>query len=176
MKRTILTAALCFSMLPVTAGAGPAEPAGPAPIPDYPGWSVNYGTIEMRDGGLYHHAPGEGATSYFQAPPVFHGDWRALTTFVIEKRSWGGSYYAEGYGARGDIVISSGDMAASYLLPQDHSGDWTRYEVPLSGPGWTLHGGATSLAEVLARVTRLEIRAEYGAGDDQAQIRGIAFY
>lgn len=177
MKTGLVTVlSLCLVASAAMASASGKDETTPSAQqrPDYAGWSVSHGELEMRDGGLYHAAPGDSATSYFAASPVFLGDWRGHAALVLEKRSWGGEYFADGYGARGDIVLSNGDMTATYMLPAQHSGDWTTYEVPLSGAGWTLGGGASRLTDVLVNVTGFEIRAEYGVGEDYTQIRGVA--
>ena len=153
-------------------GGTTTVPSGPV-YSDMTQWRVDAGRLEIREGGLYTAAPGDGVTSYFIAPGSFLGSWTGRTTLSFEKKSWGGSYYASGYGSRGDVVIHNGTKTAAYAIPQDHSQQWRAVRVPLGGGAWTLGGGATSLADVLSNVTKLEIRAEYGAGTDYAQIRNV---
>lgn len=139
------------------------------------GWTVDLGTPEPLEGGLYLAAPGEGRTSYFIAPAGIIGDLSDRVVLVFEKKSWGGTYYRDGDTWRGDVVLYNGAMTAAYTIEQDHSRTWRRFIVPLSDHRWTLSGGASSLMHVLGNVTRLEIRAEYGAGDDYSILRNVEF-
>ena len=137
------------------------------------GWRVNLGEVEVSGDIIATTPPGDGLTSYYIAPPVFHGDWTGARALVLEKKSSGGNYYSSGAGANGDVILSGPNGTARYLFEPDHSGAWTAYRVPLDGMGWTLDGGATSLAAVLSAVTDFRIRAEYGYGDDTSAIRGV---
>ncbi|SNT24839.1 laminin B domain-containing protein [Antarctobacter heliothermus] len=137
------------------------------------GWTVDLGAPEQRDGGLYLAPPAEGRTSYYIAPPSFTGSLSDKVALVFEKKSWGGTYYRDGDTWRGDVVIYGGSMVAAYTIAEDHSGEWRRYVIPLADTGWTLSGRTPSLKQILSNVTRIEIRAEYGAGDDFSILRNV---
>ena len=136
---------------------------------------MNYGTLAVEGEAITVAPPGEGQTSYYIAPASFHGDWRGYAQLSFEKRSWGGDYYGpDEYGARGDVIVSSGPMSARYDIAPDHSTNWRQFTLPLSGAGWRLSGGARTLGDVLANVTDLRIRAEYGAGTDYSALRRVS--
>jgi hypothetical protein len=117
------------------------------------------------DGHLEVKAPGDNRTSYYIAPPSFHGDWTAYSELSIDLWSSGGPYYTSGHGARGDIYLANGDMTAQHLLPYRPPEEWETFVIALTnGDQWMFGGGATSLADLLPNVTDFQIRAEYGAG------------
>lgn len=153
-----------------------SSPAATVPRPsgsDMSAWTVDLGTPRATTAQIEVSPPGEGQTSYYLAPGAFGGDWTGYGALVFEKKSWGGSYYGpDSYAAYGDVVVQSGAASARFDIPQDHSGEWRSYRVPLDGPGWTL-SGAGSLAAVLSNVTGLKIRAEYGAGTDYSALRSV---
>ena len=137
-------------------------------------WEVDYGAFQANIGVIESQPAGDDATSYFIAPYELHGDWRSYSRLIFEKRSWGGTYYGpDEYGAHGDVIIRNGDMSARLDIPQDHTQNWQRYTIALDGRGWTLSGGANSLSDVLANVTSLQIRAEYGGGDDYSSLARV---
>jgi hypothetical protein len=153
--------------------ADPADRVSdPSPTPDT-GWRVDLGTLDISGAEISTVAPGDGLTSYYIAPPVFHGDWIGARALILEKKSSGGEYYTQGYGANGDIIVSGPNGTARYWLEADHSGNWRAFRVPLDGEGWRLDDGTASLAAVLSAVTDLRIRAEYGVGDDTSALRGV---
>jgi hypothetical protein len=134
---------------------------------------VEPGTLEVSGSEISTVAPGDGQTSYYIAPSVFHGDWTGARALVLEKKSSGGTYYSEGYGANGDVILSGPNGTARYWFEAEHSGAWKAFRVPLDGEGWRLDEGTASLAAVLSAVTDLRIRAEYGVGEDTSAIRGV---
>jgi hypothetical protein len=152
--------------------SAPTSVQTPAPSADS-GWRVDIGTLDVSGGEISTVAPGDGLTSYYIAPPVFHGDWTGARALVLEKKSSGGTYYAEGYGANGDVVLSGPNGTARFWFEADHSGDWKTFHVPLDGEGWRLDDGTASLAAVLSAVTDMRIRAEYGVGEDTSALRGV---
>ncbi len=121
-------------------------------------------------GYLSAFTPGDGITGYLVAPTALLGDWRGYsairTTMITGEGTPVGPYEYRGVG---DIRISSGRFSASAVYPRPVGSSWTTQEIPLAdGAGWRLEGGAGSLAEVLANVTRVELRAEFLSGDAEA--------
>ena len=146
----------------------------PEPTGEIASWTMSFGRFEASDAEIIGHAAGDGRTSYFLAPPSFQGDWRKFNRLRFDKKSWGGAYYPPTkHGADGDIVLESGEKRASIALSPHHTGDWRTYEIRLDDDGWRLSGGARSMEDVLANVTGLRIRAEYGEGTDHAGLRGV---
>ncbi|KAA3621850.1 MAG: hypothetical protein DWQ08_13545, partial [Proteobacteria bacterium] len=143
-------------------------------------WQVDYGSYQVEDYGDYQagalaieaQPASDGRTSYFIAPSTFHGDWRGYSQLSFTLRDWGGTYYGpDSYGAVGDVVIRSGRISARYDLPAQHDGAWRQVDIPLDSR-WILTG-TNSLETVLNNVTSLEIRAEYGAGADYADLANV---
>ncbi len=140
------------------------------------GWTLYLGELSNTSGYLETYPPGEGATSYYVAPPSFHGDWSSFSTLSFDLLSKGGSYY-DGYSYSGydDIYITNGGMTAQRSFPNPHDGSWQTYNIPLYDDGsWTLGGGATSFLDILTNVTEFQIRAEYGAGNDSSSLDNVS--
>ncbi|CAG0932489.1 partial Serine-aspartate repeat-containing protein D, partial [Thermoflexales bacterium] len=151
------------------------------------GWSVNAGALQnpgsggndagSSDGYIRTSAPGDSITSYFVAPPRFHGDWRNYIELKFALWSSGGSYYSSGYSMHGDVYLASGSKTAYRMLPRRPATTWDPFTVLLADTvGWTLGGGATSLTEVLSNITNFQIRAEYGVGTDQAALDSVELF
>jgi hypothetical protein len=168
-RRTMLLARKAFEDCQANAGAAAAD----SDASGASGWRVNLGEIEVSGSTISTDPPGEGKTSYYIAPASFHGDWTGARALVLEKQSSGGSYYASGAGAVGDVILSGPNGTARYRFAEDHSGEWKAFRVPLDGTGWSLDEGTASLAAVLSNVTDFRIRAEYGDGPDTSAIRGV---
>ncbi|MCK7575192.1 MAG: hypothetical protein MZV65_04395 [Chromatiales bacterium] len=153
--------------------SGPAKPTDNSG--NMSGWSVDSGVAEATSGEIRTAPPSDGRTSYYKAPASLLGDWSGFSRLSFEKKSSGGQSYAnpDEYGADGDVVIDSPHGTARFDIESDHSGNWRTYRIPLSGDGWKLGGGARSLADVLANVTGLRIRAEYGVGEDESALRAV---
>ncbi|MDR9440586.1 MAG: laminin B domain-containing protein, partial [Halomonas sp.] len=167
------------------AGSAPSAPGGEGPgglagevFPvldgDMSHWSVSAAEFEASAAEITAKPGGDGLTSYYVAPALARGDWSHVRALLLDKKSHGGSYYAEGHGSEGDIVLEGPAGRATYALPQHHSGEWRHFEIPLNEPGWRLSQGAESLADVLRSVTALRIRAEYGAGTDVSGLRNVS--
>ncbi|MBV2360595.1 hypothetical protein KUH32_12485 [Thalassococcus sp. CAU 1522] len=168
------------------ARAGNAAPALPQPAGDLRitfadggtgGWTGDYATLSNPgtggpDGRGYLSAftPGDGITGYLVAPPDLLGDWRgygALRTTLVTGEGTSVDPYE--YRGVGDVRLSNGAMTASAVYPRPVGPHWATHELSLTDDTrWRLGGGATSLADVLANVTRLELRAEFLEGDAQA--------
>ena len=148
------------------------------------GWTSTYETpSHQTEGGvngtgyLFVIPGGDARTSYFIAPEKFLGDLSAYYTLDVSLWSDGGSYYTSSYGYRGDIVISSGDKVASYALGYRPPDSWDIFLIPLQdSEEWQLSEGVESLAEILVAVDKLEIRAEYGVGGDEAGIDNVRLH
>ncbi len=139
------------------------------------GWTVDFGGFEATPEEVTAEPASDGYTSYYIAPPELLGGLRVAKAITLDKKSWGGAYYKTGEsGAEGDVVIASGDSKAYYDIEVHHSGEWKTFVIPLSGDGWTLREGASSLEAILANVTDLRIRAEYGSGTDYSALRRVA--
>ncbi|MCP5373485.1 MAG: hypothetical protein H6907_17285 [Hyphomicrobiales bacterium] len=167
---------------PMASDAGAGQAPRPAvPVDDRPvaangatDWAVNLGKVKPAVSWIEHDAPGDGRTSYYIAPPHYHGDWRPYAQLEFDKKSAGGTYAGpDEYGAAGDVVLRNGTLSARHDLPRDHDGDWHTYTVPLATDSWQLGGGAASLDQVLGNVTDFQIRAEYGAGTDSSGLRKV---
>lgn len=155
----------------------PAPQAGSAQrgsSEDMSAWTVSKAVFEATATQITAEPGAEGATSYYVAPRDMLGDWSGAAALELEKKSSGGTYYKDGYGYNGDIVLQGTKGSARYRLEEDHTGQWRRYRVPLDGAGWEFSDGAESLAEILEQVTALRIRAEYGLGKDTSGLRGVA--
>jgi hypothetical protein len=140
---------------------------------DMSGWTVTKAVFEASATQITAEPGADRATSYYVAPGEMLGDWSGATALVLEKKNSGGTYYMEGYGYKGDIVLQGVQGSARYRLEEDHTGQWREYRVPLDGSGWEFSEGAESLAEILEQVTALRIRAEYGLGEDISALRGV---
>lgn len=160
----VVAAALLVLPPPVQAGRD---------APDMSGWSVTLADYEAGADAVAARPHGDNTTSYFVAPDRLLGDWSDFQALRFEKSSSGGRYFVGGYDDVGDVVLGGPGGTASYRIEQDHSGEWRAYTVPLGGTGWTLGGGAVTLGDVLAEVTSLRIRAEYGVGRDRSGLRRV---
>lgn len=108
----------------------------------------------------------DGVTTYFKTAGRFSGDWREFRSLKFSIASDGGRYYTNGYGSRGDVIISSGDIKAIYSLTHRPKPNWETFVIPLrEDSNWILPEGST-LQNILENVSNLEIRAEYGVGED----------
>ena len=150
-------------------------------------WTADYGTITnpgsngsgggTANGYLRISPPGDSRTSYFMAPPAYHGDWRNFSELKFDMWSQGGSYYSSGHGMHGDVYLASNDKYAYRLLPGRPHASWESFAIRLdSGDGWTLGGGAGSLNEVLSNVTSFQLRAEYGVGSDTTGLDSVEVF
>jgi hypothetical protein len=116
----------------------------------------------------------ENDTSYFVAPPKFNGDWTGYDALRLTLQSSGGTYYSSNRGYRGDVYLANGAMTAQYDLGHRPAATWEEFRVPLAtSGGWTLGGGATSIADVLSNVTAFHVRGEYGVGGDDAGLDDV---
>lgn len=164
---------------PLSAPGGDEDTAGlagavfPVLDGDMSNWTVTAAEFEASAAEITANPGGEGLTSYYVAPALARGDWSSVQALQLDKKSHGGSYYADGYGSEGDIVLEGVAGRAVHPLPEHHSGEWRRFEIPLDGPGWSLSQGVESLEDVLRSVTALRIRAEYGAGTDHSGLRNV---
>lgn len=167
MRSTLrLTVLACLPVLPLSA----------QPMPGTMGleeWSLDFGRLVIREGELQAApAGGDRQSSYFIAPEELHGDWSGLVALSFEKMCSGGSHVgADWPGTDGDVVLVNGDRRATFVLPEDHDGDWHVYRVPLDGAGW----GAGTLQRIPENVTGFRIRAEFGYGPDRSAIRSLTF-
>ena len=168
---------LAAAMRAVHAGGSTASPQPGRPHVGSPenmsDWTVTKAVFEASARQITAEPGADRATSYYVAPPEMLGDWTKATALVLEKKSSGGSYYMDGYGYDGDIVLQGPKGSARYRLEEDHTGQWREYRVPLDGSGWEFSEGAQSLAAILEQVTGLQIRAEYGLGEDTSALRGV---
>ena len=173
-----------FTPTPEPTDTPTPEPTPPPPITssfsgtETEAWIVSPGKVSNpgegghsggeADGHLEVRAPGDNRTSYYIAPPDFHGDWSAYSELSIDLWSSGGPYYTSRHGARGDIYLANGDMTAQRLLPYRPPENWETFIVALTDDEhWIFDGGAASLADVLLNVTEFQIRAEYGRGGER---------
>lgn len=106
--------------------------------------------------------------SYFVAPKKYWGDWTNYSTLTFSMWSKGGRYFTHAEGkSYPDIVIYSGYSKAMKYLPERPPNSWREFLLLLEDDGsWSYEGGASRLSDILSNVTRVEIRAEYGAGED----------
>lgn len=141
--------ALAAGVLPVTAGAQSSviESGGEASTLAMQGWTVDLGTPEMREGGIYVAAPGEGKTNDYSAPARLTGNWVPFAVLLFERISWGGDYHVNSHGWRGDVVFYNATNSAADTIAQDHSQDWRSCAIPLTDPRWLL-SGAASMSEI----------------------------
>ena len=115
---------------------------------------------------LRHDAPGESETSYFLAPPESLGDLSGVASLDFELRSTGGDYYDSGYDYLGDVVLEGAGSVAYATFANSHDGSWQAQSIPLSTEGGCWSVDAATLDQILADVTGLAIRAEFGVGSD----------
>ncbi len=85
-------------------------------------------------------------------------------------------YYTTGEaGARGDVIIGGPGGFARHTWSELPQSRWVGQSITvLNESKWELLGSATTLADVLADVTSLEIRAEYGFGEDETGLDNVA--
>jgi len=137
---------------------------------DMSGWTVDHARVEVSAAEIRSWPADDGYSSFFHAPDALLGDLSDVVELVFEKRSEGGTQYQE---RTGDVVISGSAGTARYEIDFHHTGEWRRFRVPFSGPGWELDAGSGSLEAILNNVTGLAIRAEYGAGPDSSALRAV---
>ena len=165
---------LCALILFVAAWAVPPQVASARSLAgDMSGWTVTKAEFEAGITQITAQPHADNDTSYYVAPAALLGDWSRGGNILFDKKSSGGSYFSGSDGDVGDIVLTGPSGTATYRLPEDHSGEWRRFSVALDGTGWQLSGGATTLQDVLEKVTGFRIRAEYGVGSDESALRGV---
>ena len=121
-------------------------------------------------------ALGDGENGYFLAPADLLGDWHNAVgmQLVLTLKSGNGSYYGPyDDDGRGDIYIENGAMSASFGFDHPVGFQWTTQTVMFDDPRWQLSGGARSVRDVLANVTRFDVRAEYLNGDTRSAMASI---
>lgn len=135
------------------------------------------------DGYLLSVPPSDGRTSYFVAPELFLGNWLEKEIVLISLDIlWDGEdgvrYYTTGeYGSRGDVIISGPGGFARHTWDAPSQSNWTNQRISLlNDSNWQMGGGATTVADILEEVTALEIRAEYGVGEDEAGLDNVTLW
>ena len=131
------------------------------------GGGTNNGFIEVM-------LPTNDVTSYYVAPRKFRTDWRNYDKLSLDLFSSGGDYFTSESPNRGDIFLANGPLTAERLFPNRPANEWESFVIPLSDDGeWILGGGATSLEDVLRRVTSFQVRAEYAMGKDASGLDNV---
>jgi hypothetical protein len=150
------------------AGAVRAElPAGPE---DLSRWSVTDARSEVASDLLRAWPNNDDTSSFYVSPPL--GDLRNVETLRFDLRSGGGTFYAS---ALHDVIVQGPAGTARRDVVAAHAPGWSRHEIGLGRDdgGWMLDPGTASLDAVLAQVTALRIRAEYGEGEDWSELREV---
>lgn len=148
------------------------------------GWAVSSATLatfsEGGSGGGNNNGyigvtlPTDGMTSYYVAPRKFRTNWLTYDQLSFDVFSSGGEYFTGESPNRGDVFLANGAFTAQRLFANRPGTEWESFVIPLSDDGgWLLGGGATSLDEVLRRVTSFQIRAEYGMGTDSSGLDNV---
>lgn len=142
------------------------------------GWSVSLGDATVRGGSLIANPDTRNDTSYYVAPPKYHGNWRSYSSLTFDLsstsiRSTG--YYTNAYGSYGDVFLANGQMTAQRMLPHRPSSTVKEHFVIdlRDDGGWMFDGGAASIYDVLANVTDFQIRAEYVDGPDTSILDNV---
>lgn len=164
---------VCFVLLLAALTALPGAVFARSLAGDMSGWAVTRAEFKAGVTQITAQPHGDNATSYYVAPAAILGDWSQGDYILFDKKSSGGSYFSGSHGDVGDIVLNGPAGTASYRLPEDHSGNWRPFRVPLDGAGWQISGGAERLGDILNNITGFRIRAEYGVGSDVSALRGV---
>ena len=149
------------------------------------GWAVNSATLENPgeggsgggDGNGYIKIPplpSNSVASYYVAPLKYRTEWLNYDQLSFDLFSSGGDYFTGESPNRGDVFLANGSLTAQRLFTDRPAAEWESFVIPLSDDGgWILGGGATSLEQVLRRVTNFQIRAEYGMGADTSGLDNV---
>jgi hypothetical protein len=143
------------------------------------GWTVTRGSAEwIADGAGGGHLKAlvnqDRRTAYYVAPDAWHRNWIAAGAILrFDLRSTGGRYFTSRYGMKGDVVLANGAMTARFDFVERPPGTWTTFRIDPLTADWTLDGGAQTIRDVLANVTALHIRAEYGVGTDESRLDNV---
>lgn len=152
----------------VLAGIASAEMvAGPE---DLSGWTVSDARFEAG-GSLIRAWPNSDTTSsFYVSAPGIAGDLRDVDAIRYSVRSGGGTYYRS---ELGDVVIRGPAGAIRHDVTHRHDSQWEILEVALDSDGWRRDPGTPSIDAVLANVSHVLIRAEYGDGEDWSELREV---
>eukprot|EP00743_Colponemidia_sp_Colp-15_P002631 GILK01002850.1.p1 GENE.GILK01002850.1~~GILK01002850.1.p1 ORF type:complete len:396 (-),score=72.40 GILK01002850.1:165-1229(-) len=132
------------------------------------GWRITAGSLSTQGNAVISHSTNLhiGVPRYFVASDAFHTDWTDFTNLKFKYKSYHPEIYqldSYSQGFVGDIHIENNIMAAWRRFPHPPASGFESYDISLtSEEGWTLYGGASSLKDVLKRVTSFSIRAEDG--------------
>ena len=122
-----------------------------------------------------------GGVTYFVAPAKFHGNYSSAygtsLTFDLRQSYTGSPNQFDD----SDVILVGGGLTLVFDTPINPANNgWTSYNVPLSAlSGWhvsTLLGPLATQAQILstlAKLTDLEIRAEYQTGPDTDSLDNV---
>jgi len=141
--------------------------------------AVTYSQTGGHPGGMVSAVDNADHTWFFTAPAKYTGDASKLYGGVL-RFDLKVTEITDGFNWN-DVMIYSGDVVIVYDCSPDPSTAWTSYEVPLVEGNWkigSLQGLAASkeqLKQVLANITRLQIRGEYNTGSDTGMLDNVYF-
>ena len=127
-------------------------------------WIPNKGTSLTNGDGYIKTCDqfNDGKTTYFISPAKFHGDLSSFTHLMFSLYSEGGEYFKEA-----DVRIKNKNNSAEYLLLDRPKETWETFLISLTDDQeWKIKGDNITLQEILQNVTSIEIRGEFGSGED----------
>ncbi|MFC1822517.1 PEP-CTERM sorting domain-containing protein [Thermodesulfobacteriota bacterium] len=145
---------------------------------DADGWTILVGSIPVQHsstggnpGGYIWGQDNLGAHTWFFSTTTWAGNWTSYIggslEFDINYISGSGSFLSEEV-----RIYSHSDYAYWDTSINPPKGSWTQYEVDLIASNFTISGTKT-FNQIMADVTEIWIRGEYGVGVDKAGLDNV---
>lgn len=133
-------------------------------------WTLSAGVASYPGSSVTFEDNGDGLTTYYYAPSNYSGDLSMFSSIEFSIQSSGGTYYET---SEGDLRIIATDGSYGYYnlgyRPTNETVRVLLADVTASDEGWTL-SGAFRLSDILENVEFIDIRGEYGSGDDEGSL------